>query len=109
MKDITNIVQKIIYFKKNNTSVNTEKTKMELIKFLSDHRCMYYRAAQNKLCFISTVNKVNFHHEKIQKLMFLAISMKYRIRGQNSAKSPQMALNHCFLLVLTKLTITAIF
>lgn len=33
--------------------------------------------------------------------MFLALPMKYCIRrGQNFAKSPQMDLNHCFLLVL---------
>ena len=72
---------------------------MSLIIFFSDHRCTYYRA-QIKLCFISTVNKVNFHCKKIQKLMFLVLPMKYCIRrGPNFAKLPQMDLNHCILLV----------
>lgn len=72
---------------------------MSLIIFFSDHRCTYYRA-QIKLCFISTVNKVNFHCKKIQKPMFLALPMKYCIRrGQNFAKLPQIDLNHRILLV----------
>lgn len=75
---------------------------MSLIIFFSDHRRTYYRA-QIKSRFISTVNKVNFHCKKIQKLMFLALPIKYCIRrSQNFAKSPQMALNHCILLVLQR-------